>query len=333
MRIATFNLEDFYSETHGAAQLDERIAILRPQLQRLDADILCLQEVNTERQTPGHPRAFYSILRLLEGTRYKDYSWVSTTAGSTRQFADKHNIVTFSRHPIRHNEQLCNTLVPAPRHRPIEAVPAATEDLDVGWDRPVLYVQIELPDRQLLHLINVHFRAPLSVPIEGRKTGPFSWNGVGAWAEGFYLATIKRSGQALETRLLIDRIFNDHADAQVMVCGDFNAQSSETPVRIVRGDQEDTGNGALARRAMVPLERTVPNSQRFSVVHAGRHQMLDHMLVSKALLAHSRGVEIHNEMLEDELVAYAIGGQNPASFHAPMVAEFEFGATPSRPPA
>ena len=325
MRIATFNLEDFSSEARGRASLRERVAALRPQLLRLEADILCLQEVNSERKTPSGPRGYEAMRKLLKDTPYEDYSWVSTTADANKQFADKHNLIIYSRYLIRYSEQYRNALVSAPRHMPLTAKPAASAEVEVGWDRPILYTQIELPDRQTLHLTNVHLRAPLAVPIEGRKTGPFSWSSVAAWAEGFYLAGVKRCGQALETRLLIDRIFDADADALVVVCGDFNARSSETPLRIIRGDQEDTGNGALARRAMVALERTVPRSQRYSVVHAGRHQMLDHVLVSKTLLAHSRGVEIHNEMLEDELVGYAIGGQSPASFHAPIVAKFDLG--------
>jgi hypothetical protein len=50
--------------------------------------------------------------------------------------------------------------------------------------------------------------------------------------------------------------------------------------------------------------------------------MLDHLLVSRPLLAWYRGVEIHNEALGDELVtSHAVRG-SPESFHAPVVAEF-----------
>ena len=50
--------------------------------------------------------------------------------------------------------------------------------------------------------------------------------------------------------------------------------------------------------------------------------MLDHLLVSKTLMAWYRNAEIHNESLGDELVAYANIGASPESFHAPVVAEF-----------
>jgi exonuclease III len=54
------------------------------------------------------------------------------------------------------------------------------------------------------------------------------------------------------------------------------------------------------------------------VVHGGRKQMLDHLLVSRALLAGYRHVEIHNEGLADEVT-----DSGPESHHAPLVAEFE----------
>jgi hypothetical protein len=97
------------------------------------------------------------------------------------------------------------------------------------------------------------------------------------------------------------------------------------PLRILRAEEEDTANGALAGRVLVPIERALPESRRFSVLHAGRSLMLDHLLVSRGLLAHYRGVEIHNEGLEDEVVGYALAPGSPESYHAPIVAEFDLG--------
>jgi exonuclease III len=52
--------------------------------------------------------------------------------------------------------------------------------------------------------------------------------------------------------------------------------------------------------------------------------MLDHLLVTRNLLAHYRGSEIHNELLHDESAAFAIDRKFPESDHAPVVATFEF---------
>jgi hypothetical protein len=39
-------------------------------------------------------------------------------------------------------------------------------------------------------------------------------------------------------------------------------------------------------------------------------------------MAYCRQVEVHNEALGDELVAYATVSHSPESYHAPVVAEF-----------
>jgi hypothetical protein len=43
LRIATFNLENLDDKPGKKPTLTERIAVMRPQLLRLKADILCLQ--------------------------------------------------------------------------------------------------------------------------------------------------------------------------------------------------------------------------------------------------------------------------------------------------
>jgi hypothetical protein len=72
------------------------------------------------------------------------------------------------------------------------------------------------------------------------------------------------------------------------------------------------------RRALAPVERWSPGAAL--ILHRGRKVMLDHLLVSPALLPWCRRVVIDNEGLGDEAVPAAELG--PESFHAPIVAEF-----------
>jgi hypothetical protein len=44
LRIATFNLENLDDKPGQKPTLEKRISVMRPQLLRLKADILCLQE-------------------------------------------------------------------------------------------------------------------------------------------------------------------------------------------------------------------------------------------------------------------------------------------------
>jgi endonuclease/exonuclease/phosphatase family metal-dependent hydrolase len=323
MRVATFNLENLDDRPGLEPSLEQRIAVLRPQLQRLDADILCLQEVNGQRPKAGGPRELLALDRLLEDTAYVGFHRVSTTGAAGEGAADVHNLVILSRWPIAERRQVHHDLVPPPAYGSVTAAPPPEEAEPVRWDRPILTATVETPSAAKLHVINLHLRAPLAAVIKGQKKGEFTWRSVGGWAEGFFLATVKRSGQALEARLLVEQIFDHEPDALIAVCGDFNAEEHEAPLRTVEATVEDTGNGHLARRVLVPLERALPSSQRFSVVHHGRREMLDHILVSRALLARYRHMEVHNEALGDELVAYATVSHSPESYHAPVIAAFE----------
>ena len=56
LRIASFNLENLDDRPDEQPSLADRIAVMRPQLVRLRADVLCLQEVNGQ-ESEGAPRA------------------------------------------------------------------------------------------------------------------------------------------------------------------------------------------------------------------------------------------------------------------------------------
>ena len=74
----------------------------------------------------------------------------------------------------------------------------------------------------------------------------------------------------------------------------------------IRGDVENTGNADLVGRVLVPIEHTIPAPARYTLYHQGHREMIDHMLITRNLLAHYRGSEIHNKILHDESAAFAI---------------------------
>ena len=322
LRIATFNLENLDDRPGLEPSLAERIRVLRPQLLRLRADVLCLQEVNSQHADGHTERRLLALERLLRETPYASYHLAATGRRNGAGPADVHNLVTLSRFAIAERRQYWHDLVPAPVWRPLTADPPARTPAPVEWDRPLLYAGVRLDGGaaagRLLHVINLHLRAPRGAFIEGQKLDAHSWKSVSGWAEGFFLAALKRAGQALEARILIDRLFDADPEALIVVCGDFNATERETPVRAIHGEEEDTGSVSLAARVMVPVEHSVPESRRYSVLHHGRPVLLDHVLVSKPLLGWYRHAEIHNEALEDEFVAFAAGIRSPESYHAPV---------------
>ncbi|HIJ62859.1 MAG TPA: endonuclease [Rhodospirillaceae bacterium] len=317
LRIATFNLENLDDRGGAAAEFEGRLDVLAPQLIRLRADVLCLQEVNAHGETRHGPRQLTALDRLLADTPYASYHRVASVNRKGLRISEHHNLVILSRLPVLSHRQLWHDLVPPPRH----LAPGGGE-IVIEWDRPLLSAEIALAGGARLHLLNLHLRAPRAAFIAGHKEHGV-WQSVGGWAEGHFLATVKAAGQALEARLLIDSIFDSDPAALVLACGDFNAEDREAPLRIIRGDEEDTRNGRLAGRCLVPVERSLADSRRHSVIHHGRRLMLDHILVSRRLLGWYRSAEVHNEALGDELVSPSLIAAPPDSYHAAMVAEFD----------
>ncbi|MDX2155755.1 MAG: endonuclease/exonuclease/phosphatase family protein [Hyphomicrobiaceae bacterium] len=315
MRVATFNLESLDEP------VEPRAAVLRPALERLEADVLCLQEVNGQHVAGRRDRAFRALDVLLVGTPYASYHRSATRSPGRTGPADVHNLVTLSRFAIREERQLLHEAVPPAQVSLVTAEPPTTDAVEVRFERPVLLTGLDCGGR-LITIVNVHLRAPIASAIPGQKSGPFSWRTSGAWAEGYYLSGIKRIGQALELRLLVDGLLDADPGAHLLLTGDFNAEANETPLRLLAAAPEDTGNADLAGRSLVVLDRAIPVSRRFSVVHHGRPQMLDHMLASHALYGRFRGIEVHNEALGDEAIGWAKGVGEGGSYHAGVVATF-----------
>lgn len=317
LRIATFNLENLDDRHTAGADFSGRLDVLVPQLIRLRADILCLQEVNAHADSRRGPRRLTALDRLLADTPYAAYQRIVTVNRKGLRYSEHHNLVILSRFPVLSHRQVWHDLVPPPRYPAPDG-----SDQPIEWDRPLLLAEIALDGGRRLQVLNLHLRAPRAAFIAGQKDHGV-WQSVGGWAEGHFLATVKAAGQALEARLLIDGIFDDDPAALILACGDFNAEDREAPLRIIRGDEEDTQNGRLAARCLVPVERSLADSQRHSVIHHGHRLMLDHILVSRRLLGWYLGAEAHNEALGDELVSPAMIAAPPDSYHAAVVAEFE----------
>ena len=96
--IATFNLMSLDDRPDRSPSLDERIPVLRPQLIRLDADILCLQEICAQHERNGRPR-LEALDRLLEGTPYESFNRASTV-DRDGNYLSHHNLVILSRFEI-----------------------------------------------------------------------------------------------------------------------------------------------------------------------------------------------------------------------------------------
>lgn len=322
LRIATFNLENLDDGPHEEPPLATRVAIMRPQIERVNADILCLQEVHSQGQSGS--RSLAALDQLLAGTDYADFDYRESTRTVSGELYDDRNIVTISRFPITHTEIIRDSSGPRPSYQMVTAEPPDTQANPIGWERPLLYTRIDVACKTL-HQINVHLKSKIPSNIPGRKINRFAWETASAWAEGSFISSMKRVAAALQVRLLVDDIFDNFGeDARIAIAGDFNAEARDVPLLTIFGRVEDTGNPDHATRLIVPCENNVPESSRYSLWHLGKGQMLDHVLASRPLLQFLDHAEIQNEALPDESGAFRQDTKFPESDHAPVVAEFRW---------
>jgi len=122
LRIATFNLENFDDPgPAGLPTLATRIALMRPQLERLRADVLFLQEVNS--QTVNGVRTFAALDQLVAGTPYATFNRAATTVAAGTMPLDVRNLVILTRFPIASHRQIKHEITPRPAYRRVTAIP------------------------------------------------------------------------------------------------------------------------------------------------------------------------------------------------------------------
>ncbi len=141
LRIASFNLENLDDRPGEEPSLADRIAVMRPQLVRLRADVLCLQEVNGQ-EREGAPRVLAALDALLADTDYAAFPRVSTLTQEGQPY-DERNLVVLSRYPILASRQLKHDRAPAPSR--VTARPPDDARM-ISWERRS-HVSIDLPGR------------------------------------------------------------------------------------------------------------------------------------------------------------------------------------------
>ncbi len=308
-RLATFNLENLHWTSARDDDFQRRVRALRPILENLDADILCLQEIGAQKPTAHAARGFFALDRLLADTPLENYNRITSTRSGSEFPADVHNLAILSRFPIIERRQVHHDIVAKWRWAPPLELDVDMAPVEISFDRPILCAMLASPAGPPLHIVNLHLRAPRPAPIPGASTHGR------AVAEGQFLAAQKREGQALEARLFIESLFDREPKARIAICGDFNADEHDAPTRILSGDSKDCA------RFLRALESRVPREQRFSVIHAGKPTLIDHILASPSLAGACVDVSILNQSLQDEVFA-----QEPidGSLHAPVTALFRF---------
>ncbi len=335
LRVASYNIENLdFSKPDWTPTLEDRIPVLRASLNRLKADIICFQEVHGQElddHTEDHDsRDLLALKKVLEDTPYANYE-IASTLTQSGVVRDKRNLVIASKFPILKSDQHWNDFCPAPAYQKATEIlddDQESEAKDIKWERPIQYAKIDLGPPGPLHVINLHLKSKIPSSVKGQmvpipNTRFHYWKTASAWAEGYFVSSMKRVGQALEVRMLLDKIFDQEPEAKIVVCGDFNAEPGQVPVEAILGRVENTGNPALQPTVLVPCSRSIPESIRYSHLHHGHGNLLDHILISQSMMHHFESAQLFNETLHDESMPGAWDNKFPESDHAPFLAIFD----------
>jgi hypothetical protein len=179
---------------------------------------------------------------LIANTRYATFKR-ATTLTTQGELFDMRNLVVLTSLPIIAEQQIRDSQGPRPSYQMATAIPPDPQADPLRWERPIQHVTLDPGNNRTMHVFNLHLKSKIASNIPGQKEDTCTWRSPSAWAEGSFISAIKRAGQAFQTHLLIDDVFDNEGDASlVVVCGDFNSDNDDVPVRAICGKVEDTGN-------------------------------------------------------------------------------------------
>ncbi|MFJ8935411.1 endonuclease/exonuclease/phosphatase family protein [Streptomyces sp. NPDC102365] len=312
MLLATWNLENLY-RPGGAfgprteAAYKAKLSTLAGVIRALDPTLLGVQEV-------GDPAALEDLARLLDG----DWHTVLSAHPDSRGIR-----VGFLSRPALRTITDTNDF-PAPL-RPVQGDDDGEPVPRTG--RGLLAVEAVLPGTGVALSVAVcHLKSKLLTYPGGR----FQPRNEGERARYGAYALYRRAAEATTLRALADSLLGGRGkERDVAVLGDFNDEVTAATTQIPQGPpgseigtpgfgRPDKGD-AVRLWNIAPL---IPEKQRFSRVHSGRPELIDHILVSHRLIDRVTGAGTGAPLLETPLpsVDEEAGGRRDAtgSDHAPV---------------
>jgi endonuclease/exonuclease/phosphatase family metal-dependent hydrolase len=311
MVVATWNLENLFRPGGEAGPSDEqqyeaKLAELARVIGEIDPDVLAVQEV-------GDLDALDDLRRRLDG------EWHTETS----EFPDERGIrVGFlSRRALRRIEDV--------REFPSLLEPVQVDDEETKvheMGRGALKVRVRAGGRAI-DLVTCHLKSKLLSYPDGRLTPRDEGERARYAAYALYL----RAAEAVTLRAFADELLDDEGrERAVIVLGDLNDEPAAATTQIPLGppgseigtpgfERPDQGDGSRLWN-LAPL---IPAERRFSRVFRGRRELIDHILVSRALVARVESVDTGPGEPASITEDHTARRDEPASDHLPVIARFE----------
>ncbi|GAB3660418.1 hypothetical protein GCM10027589_22160 [Actinocorallia lasiicapitis] len=280
--VGSWNLENLFRPggsfgPQDRAVYEAKVRGLAAAIRAVGADVLAVQEV-------GDAGALADLAAELGA------GWGSVTA---QRFESGHPIRTgvLSRLPL----QVVGEAVTFPMGlAPVQSGDSrGTITSSTAMGRGALAVKVTEASGADFTLLSVHLKSKLLSFPPGRDGRPrFSPHDEGERARVAGYALFRRTAEAITVRALVDRLLEGKGrERPLILAGDLNDVPEAATTQILHGppgselgtsgaDLPDKGD-ATRLWNLAPL---LPPSERFSRVYQGRGELIDHLLVSHAVL-------------------------------------------------
>ncbi|MBE1493867.1 endonuclease/exonuclease/phosphatase family metal-dependent hydrolase [Amycolatopsis lexingtonensis] len=268
--IGTWNLENLFRPAGPSDEeaYDTKLAALRDTITAISPDVLAVQEV-------GDPAALDDLAGRLPGQWHTACSGHPDSRGIRVGF--------LSRLPLT---VVADSASLPPKLAPVQiADPPAARSEQLG--RGALVVRVEDAPGTTLTLITCHLKSKL-LTYPGGRFAPRDEGERGRY--GAY-ALYRRTAEAAAVRDLATSLLQSGERQRLIVLGDLNDEATAATTQILLGppgseigtagfDRPDAGD----RLRLWNLASLIPADHRYSRVNNGRRELIDHILVSHALV-------------------------------------------------
>jgi endonuclease/exonuclease/phosphatase family metal-dependent hydrolase len=226
---------------------------------------------------------------------------------------------------------------------PLASVPDFGGRSIENMGRRALKVEVEPQAGITIRLVAVHLKSKLlTFPREGGGSS-FEPRDENERALGAGIALMRRAAEAVTVRGFVNRAMETSPAVHTIVLGDFNDEPLAATSQIFCGPADsdvksaDQGDPVRLYNLVnsIPLRGTnkkdfLAATERFSRVHEGRGELIDHIMVSKGLLLSGADFIVKEVRSFVNLIAGQNVTNNPneratsvAPDHAPVLARFE----------
>ena len=309
--IGTWNLENLFQPGSDAGPESEvayeaKLTALAETITELAPDVLAVQEV-------GEPEALDDLVHRLGTT------WHTALADPDGRGI---RVGMLSRLPLSDIEQVVDF---PDGLRPIQVDDSGITMGEMG--RPALRVRVESDGGTTLDVMSCHLKSKLLTFPGGR----FSPKDEDERARFAVYALNRRAAEAAAIRAYAsDLLAGDGQDRALIVAGDLNDGPEAATTQLLHGpsgseigttgfDRPDTGDG----QRLWNLAPLIPENQRFSRIFRGQGELIDHLLVSHALVKAVQTVTTGEVEIPSITEQPTERRDEPGSDHRPVVAVFD----------